>query len=200
MKKYIISNNSLLFKGFWHLASDFWHLKWSKIYYLSAIAVLFLCSSFADFHPMHLSISEVTYSEKDKSLQVMHKIFFDDLEKHIEELEKAVGREVNLRLSSEQENPQADEYIRKYVESHFKLTADGKAYTGTYLGKEYETDAVWIYVEVPKIKRPKQLDVSDTFLIEFYDDQSNFVHFNINQQKKSLRFQKGKEQQQISFK
>jgi len=170
----------------------------SKVFHL--LFIIIICSSFVNLHPIHIAISEVNYSQKDKSLQVMHKIFFDDLEGHIESLEKAAGREVNLRLGTEKEHPQADEYIRKYVENHFKLIADGKTYTGTYLGKEFETDAVWIYVEVENVKPPKQMEVNDTFLMEFHSDQSNFVHFNIVDQKKSLRFQKGKEQQQVSFK
>ncbi|MFN7119770.1 MAG: DUF6702 family protein [Saprospiraceae bacterium] len=166
---------------------------------LMVVLVLALCGSFVPFHPIHIAISEVSYSEKDKALQVMHKIFYDDLENHIEQLEKAAGREVNLRLGSDKEHAQADEYIRKYVENHFKLTADGKTYAGTYLGKEFETDAVWIYIEVEKVKVPKKLDVSDTILMDLHSDQSNFVHFNIASQKKSLRFQKGSERQQVSF-
>lgn len=171
----------------------------ARVYYVLGLGLIGLLSSFITFHPIHISISEVNYVEKEKSLQIMHKIFFDDLENHIENLEKAAGREVNLRLGSDKENPQADEYIRKYVESHFKLTADGKTYPGVYLGKEYETDALWIYIEVEKINRPKKLDIQDTFLMDWHADQNNFVHFNIATQKKSLRFQKGKEQQQISF-
>lgn len=172
----------------------------SKVYCLTSIVLLVICSSFVNFHPMHIAMSEVNYAAKDKSLQVMHKIFFDDLETHIERLEKEAGREVNLKLNSDKEDPKADEYIRKYVENHFKLVADGKTYTGNYLGKEYETDAVWIYIEIPKIKVPKQVKVSDSFLMDLYNDQSNFVYLNIDNQKKSLRFQKGNEEQQVSFK
>jgi len=132
-------------------------------------------------------------------LQIMHKIFYDDLEEHIEREEKNAGREVNLQLGSEKEHPKADDYIRKYVQRHFTLIANGKTYSGTYLGKEYETDALWIYLEVEKVKRPQQLDIGNTFLIPFHEDQHNFVHFNIAGQKKSLRFYKGKERQQIVF-
>lgn len=171
----------------------------SKIYHLLFLPFFLLWSSFSFLHPIHISISEVSYSEKDKSLQVMHKIFYDDLENDIERIEKAAGREVNLRLGLDKEHPQADEYIRKYVENHFKIVADSKTFTGTYLGKEFETDAVWIYIEIEKVKAPKKLELSDTILMDLHEDQSNFVHFNIANQKKSLRFQKGNERQQVSF-
>ncbi len=170
-----------------------------KIDYLFFLSMFLLWSGFMPLHPIHISISEVNYSEKDKALQVMHKIFYDDLENDIERIEKAAGRTVNLRLGLETEHPDADVYIRRYVESHFKIVVDGKTYTGTYLGKEFETDAVWIYIEIEKLKVPKKMELSDTILMNFHADQSNFVHFNIGNHKKSLRFQKGSERQQVQF-
>jgi hypothetical protein len=173
---------------------------YGRIWHLASGILLLLCSSFIEFHhPIHIAISEVTYSEKEQALQIMHKIFIDDLEDHIEQSEKYAGKEVELRLNTPKEITDVDAYLQKYVRNHFSLKADGKAYTGNYLGKEYETDAVWIYIEIPKLKRPKLLDLSATFLMDFHTDQQNFVHLNIANQKKSLRFQKGSEQQQVKF-
>lgn len=171
----------------------------SGLYRLGIVFFLIVASSFILFHPIHIAISEVNYSEKDKTLQVTHKIFVDDLEKQIQQLEKNNGREVELRLNTPKEIADVDVYLSKYVRDHFVMKVDGKAVSGNFLGKEYETDAVWIYVEIPKVKRPKQIDLSDSFLMDMHADQQNFVHFKVADQKKSLRFQKGNEQQQVKF-
>lgn len=176
----------------------YYHLK-SSVLYISTAVILIINSSFISFHPIHIAISEVNYSEEEQSLQIMHKIFMDDLEKHIQQSEKYAGKAIELRLNTPKEIANVDDYLKKYALKHFVIKIDGKAYTGNYLGKEYETDAVWIYIEIPKIKRPKQLDINDSFLIDFHDDQQNFVHCTIASQKKSLRFQKGNEQQQVKF-
>lgn len=182
-----------------YLLKQFRMFNKSGIKYFMIGILSLLWSSFAVFHPIHISISEVNYSEKDKSLQIMHKIFVDDLEDHIEEIQKAAGKEVQLRLNTPKELSDSDLYIQKYIRDYFIIKVDGKVYSGSYLGKEYETDAVWIYVEIPKLKRPKTIDISDLVLMDFHLDQQNFVHFKIADQKKSLRFQKGKEQQQVKF-
>ncbi len=166
----------------------------SKVYCLTSIIFLFIF-----FHPIHIAITEVNYSEKEQSLQIMHKIFLDDLEDHIQQTEKQDGKEVDLRLNTPKERADVDTYLQKYVHDHFELRIDGKPYTGNYIGKEYETDAVWMYIEVSNVKRPKQLEISSSFLIDFHTDQQNFVHFNIGGQKKSLRFRKGDGVQRVSF-
>lgn len=154
----------------------------------------------AHFHPIHIAVSEVQYAQDIKALQVMHKIFIDDFEDHIERIEAAQGNTINLKLSSKNEAPDTDAYIKKYIENHFEIRVDGKVYTGNYLGKEYETDAVWIYIEIENVPRPKQIQIKNTILVDFHSDQSNFIHFNIANQKKSLRYHRGETTQRVDFK
>lgn len=147
-------------------------------------------------HPIHIAISEVVYDEKSRALQITHKIFIDDLEKQIEQsLEEAV----KLRLNTAKEHENADYYLNAYLQKHFRIKVNGKEHKGLFLGKEYETDAAWLYVEIENIKSLKGITIENTILTDLYEDQNNFVHFNINKQKKSLRFQHGNTQQSINF-
>ncbi|MDX1941072.1 MAG: DUF6702 family protein [Saprospiraceae bacterium] len=155
--------------------------------------------NFGAAHPIHIAISEIHYSKENKSLQVMHKIFMDDLEDHIKKIESARGKTIALHLGSEKESSEADAYIETYIKEHFNIKVDGKTLIGKYLGKEYETDAVWMYVEIENVVQPKQIEVMDAFLMDFHSDQSNFVHFNIGGQKKSLRFFSDKRKQEVGF-
>lgn len=157
-------------------------------------------SNFAAEHPIHIAISEINYARESQSLQVMHKIFIDDLEEHIKRIEAKKGKEISLFLASKKEVADADAYIESYVRNHFMIKADGKVLTGNYLGKEYETDAAWIYVEIENTPQPKQVEITSTFLMDFHSDQTNFVHFNISGQKKSLRFYDEQRKQEVRFK
>lgn len=150
-------------------------------------------------HPIHIAITEVDYNSSEKSLQIAHKIFVDDLEKHIQSLEKAKGNEVALHLNSAKENAKADAYIQAYLDQFFKLQVNDKVVNPVYLGKEYEAEAVWIYEEVTEAPAPQKIKARDRILSTLYEDQSNFIHFTIGGVKKSLRFQKGDDWQMAQW-
>lgn len=158
----------------------------------SILIVLWLGLGSLNLHPIHLTLSEVVYDEKTKAMQITHKIFMDDLETHIEESLKLKGKEVNLRLGTSQEHPEADRYLAEYLAAHFKLLINGKTYKANFLGKEYEDVACWLYVEIPNVPKPKSIDLTDSFLMDLYDDQSNLVNFTFPQKKGSMRFIQGK--------
>lgn len=175
--------------------------KVTKFKQMTLFTIFFaIFSNFAAPHPIHIAISEVHYARESQSLQVMHKIFIDDLEDHIKRIEAQKGKEISLFLASKKEVADADTYIESYVRNHFTIKADGKVLTGKYLGKEYETDAAWIYVEIENTAQPRQVEITSTFLMDFHSDQTNFVHFNIGGQKKSLRFYDGQRKQEVGFK
>ncbi len=164
-------------------------MKWGIFFFVTLSTLWFK-------HPIHIAISEVVYNEKSKALQITHKIFIDDLEKQIEQSQE---KELKLRLNTDKEHENTDAYLNDYLQKHFRIKINGKAYKGVFLGKEYETDAVWLYVEIENIKSLKDITIENTILTDLYEDQNNFVHFNINKQKKSLRFQRGNILQSISF-
>ncbi len=166
--------------------------------WLTILTALFCSSTVA--HPIHIAISEIEYAEQQRSLQIMHKIFIDDLEDHIQQIEKAAGRsDLLLRLYTPKEHPDADRYISQYVQRYFQIKIDGKDVRANFVGKEYETDAVWIYFEVENIARPKKLELTNRILFDLYDDQANFVYIKIASKKQSLRFRRSEYLQTANF-
>ena len=160
------------------------------------MALLAICTS---THPIHLAITEIAYSEKEKALQVVHKIFVDDLELHIEQKAKSSGQEVRLHLNTPKEHPMADALLQDYLSEHFQIKINGKKGNSIFVGKEYENGAVWIYSEFPNLPRPRQIDIQDNLLIELYDDQNNLVNLEILGKTGSLRFRKGYIRDIVSF-
>ncbi len=166
---------------------------------MAAFWIFFCLSALPAAHPIHLTLTDMAYSEKEKSLQVIHKIFVDDLELQMEQMEKERGREIRLQLNTPKEHPDAGKYLQAYVNALFQVKVNGKALSGNLIGKEYEGGAAWIYVEFTQVPRPKQIEIRDEFLMSLYDDQNNLINLEVGDKKGSLRFRKGYVSDRVEF-
>ncbi|MCB9205074.1 MAG: hypothetical protein H6603_08880 [Flavobacteriales bacterium] len=145
-------------------------------------------------HEFHLSLTEISHNTENKTLEVSIKLFTDDL---LTALQQAGAPK--MELGTENEPPEANEYIESYLKRHFKLTVNGKPTDFTYLGKEAELDATWCYVEVKDVKKVQSLEIENTFMLEAFDDQTNMVNLNINGRKKSGLARKGNTRLKFEF-
>src|SRR5688572_15482974 len=84
-------------------------------------------------HPIHVSVTEIEMDEKDKRLEVMMRIFIDDLELTLRE--RLSQPELDLLSKPVKER---DLLISKYLSDRFKLVLDGKVQKTNYLGHEQE--------------------------------------------------------------
>ncbi len=136
-------------------------------------------------HDFHVSIIDVNHNLEKNTIEVSLKVFIDDLEKALTEEDKAP----TLFLNTKKENQKGDTYIKAYLKKHFKITIDGEVATGNYLGKEYENDVCWMYVEYTNIKKPKSISIQNSMLLETYSDQANIIHFKSGTTKHSKALQ-----------
>ncbi|TAD99560.1 MAG: hypothetical protein EAZ97_08365 [Bacteroidetes bacterium] len=157
-------------------------------FYLSFLLNLFFT------HAIHVSISEINYQAKNKSLEISHRIFIDDLE---DVLEKEHSEK--LFLASPKENPNFEKYLQIYMQKHFQLSINGKKVVPKYVGREYEELAIWVYFEVENIKEIQTIFLKNTILMDLYEDQSNLVHSKYLGQTKSMRFKGNETTDQVSF-
>lgn len=134
-------------------------------------------------HPIHISVTEIEYDTKDKALEIMTRIWIDDLEEAIRDRQK--DRTVNLL------NPSAgvttDQLVSSYLEAHFRVSLDGKVQRPNYLGHERDGDALICFLEIGGVKKWKLIEVMNDVIMEVYDDQSNIVHVTVGETVKSLR-------------
>ena len=164
--------------------------------YFLTLILLFLFSSFRP-HPIHLAVTEIVF--KNKSAQVVHKIFIDDLEKHIEKNEKKKGKDVKLNLNTDKQSLESEALIQKYLRENFNIKINNKVFAPKYLGSEFETDAIWVYEEIENVGEPGKIEIFNKILLEFYNDQTDFVHVKVNDKKQSARFEKGHTLQAFNF-
>ena len=143
-----------------------------QILLLSISLLVFLnFSTMNDIHPIHISVAEVDYFSQKQEIQVALKIFTDDLESAI----RKEARGIYLDTSKEIDN--ADDYIKKYVDKHFKVKTNNKENLQiNYIGKEYVDDATWIYFSYGTTKKVKSITIQNTVIINLHDSQRNLVH------------------------
>ena len=145
-------------------------------------------------HPIHVSVTEIEMDEKDKRLEIMMRVFTDDLELS---LRQATGQpELDLLGLSAKSR---DEVVSQYLKSHFKISLDGKAQKVNYLGHEQEDIALIFYIEVPNVKTWKTIQVQNDIIMALHSDQSNLVHVTFKEKIRSLRLTKSNPVDKLTF-
>jgi hypothetical protein len=160
-----------------------------KLVFAFALSVLT-----TQLHPLHVSVTEIEFDEKDKALEIMMRVFIDDLEHTMKQ--RYSNNELDIINPKDKT---LDEMMAEYLKAQFKLSLDGKPHQISYLGHEREGDAFIFYVEVPKVKKLKSISVYNSIITEVYEDQSNLVHVTVADNVKSLRLTKNNPQGMLSF-
>ena len=142
-----------------------------------------LYSLFLFLHPIHISVSEINYSEKDKALQITSRIFIDDLELSI----RAQRNEPELDLINPKNGLTTDKMVNEYVMKHLTVKLDGKVQKLTFLGMEREDPALICYIEIENVKKFKTIEVRNDIIMETHNDQSSIVHVTYKGPVKSMR-------------
>ncbi len=139
--------------------------------------------AFTVAHKFYVSVTNISYSEKDQSLQITSRIFIDDFEQVL--LER-YGIEAHLATDSE--SALAHEYIEKYLKTKFLMFVNGEQRQYKVLGKKYDNDIMICYLEIPEIhiEKIKSIAVQNELLTDLFDEQQNVVHFKIKGKKKSI--------------
>jgi hypothetical protein len=142
--------------------------KWLMILVLNAI------------HPFHVSTTEINHNATDKTFEISCKIFTDDFE-------SALAKQFHTKadLSAAAMKTAMDTLVKKYISNHLSINADGKAMIMRYLGFEKESEAVYVYLQVDNIPAVKKIDISDSILYDFYDDQISIIHIVVGGYRKS---------------
>lgn len=154
---------------------------WSVLFYL--------------LHPVHVSVSEITYSEKDKSLQIISRIFIDDLELSI----RSKRKEPELDILEPKNGMTTDQLVGDYLKDHFKIKLDGKLQKMKLLGHEAEDAALVCYIEIENVKKLKTIEVFNDVITETHSDQSNLVHVTYKGPIRSVRLMRDKPIEVFTF-
>ncbi|MTI21425.1 hypothetical protein E1176_10380 [Fulvivirga sp. RKSG066] len=159
-------------------------------YFLSAVL---LTGSF--LHPIHVSVTDIEYDEDRKALEIASHIFLDDIEKHI----RIIKKERYLDILKPDKDRTTDDLISEYLKDRIAINVNGKPEEYKYLGFEREAGAIYVYMEVEKVRKLKSLEIRNEVLLDLYEDQINLVHVKVDGKIRSLKLEENNEKEQLSY-
>ncbi|HUH29545.1 DUF6702 family protein [Gelidibacter sp.] len=153
-------------------------MKTLKIFVLALVFPLLLS---VNVHKFYVSVTEVAYVKEKTSVQIITRIFIDDLENALRHRYSK-----HLTLASENEAKEVEDYLQRYLKDKISIQINGKFVDYKFIGKEYDNDIVFCYLEIADVKDIKSFEISNKVLFESFDDQQNIVKLKINDQNKSF--------------
>lgn len=121
-------------------------------------------------------------------------VFMDDFELALNK-----DYHLDLQLASKQEPKNVDTYFQKYLQEHFKVLINGKEENYKYIGKEYDGNIIYFYLEINNIESVKSIEVQNDILVAHFPDQQNLVKAKINNERKSLFLDKKNDKGLLKF-
>ncbi|MEQ8534695.1 MAG: hypothetical protein RIF36_28085 [Imperialibacter sp.] len=134
-------------------------------------------------HPFHVSVCDVEFNDKTKSLEISQRIFLDDLE---EALRKKSGW-TTLDVVNPSDKKRFDALMKEFVIENLSIEINNKPVKLSYLGHELESDAIWCYLEVTGVNNLTTIGVENSVLIDTFPDQVNLVHVKKEGKIRSLK-------------
>lgn len=151
----------------------------------SSIAIVLL--SFA-MHKYYVSITEIAYNSTNQTFEISLKFIGHDLEHALE-----TTGVPELNLGTDKELEKANEYLKKYIDSNFQLTVDGKLLNFKFIGKEVNNnDFIYCYLESEKIDSPHKIEITNSLLTEQFPEQINTLYLTSGKNKITFNFNKNK--------
>lgn len=135
----------------------------------------------AGLHKFYVSTTTMEYKPEKKSLQIITKIFIDDLEDVLQ-----ARYDKNVSLATAKERPQDETYLKEYINKKLKIWLDDQEVELKYIGRKYEVDLVKVFLEVTPVEAFETLKMENTLLFDLTDEQQNIMHLKIGKKRKSM--------------
>lgn len=132
-------------------------------------------------HKYYLSVTDVEYNAEAKSVQLITRIFYDDLEDVLNE-----RYDKNFTLSDRSDQEEIDNSLKKYLTSKIKIRVNDELKKLQFVGKEYEDDYVVCYIETSRVDSITKFEIENELLIDLFPEQKNMIHTKIYKRQKSF--------------
>lgn len=136
-------------------------------------------------HKFYVSITKIEFVEEKQSLQLISKLFIDDLEDVLQQRYDA-----SIQLATSKEKAEHRKYLTQYILQNLQIQVNGKPVSIDFIGSEYETDVIKIYMEVTGVSEVNTLEVSNEWLVDVFEEQQNIIHFKSDHTRRSMVLEK----------
>ena len=110
----------------------------------------------------------------------------------MDDIETALNKDydIDLQLTTEKELKGNDVYFEKYLNEklHFKVNTIDQKFN--YIGKEYEGELVYFYLEIENIAKVSSIEVTNKILLNHFDKQENLIKSKVGSTNKSVLLSK----------
>ncbi len=150
-----------------------------NLYFLCLIAILPVLAF--GIHKHYISLTKVEFIKEKKVVQVTMKFFVDDIEVALEN-----RHDQPMELATKDENKMADKYLEGYIRQKFKVWINEEEKTYAIIGKEYENNEVFFFLELENISDIKTIEIQNSMLFEEFEEQQNYIKLNIENVRKTF--------------
>lgn len=141
------------------------------------------CIAFIVFiHPFFVSMTDVSYNNKDKELEISVRIFTDDFENTLRKLHNT---KIDILHPANQQ--QMNSFVNGYIQKHLQMQVNGAPVQMAFLGYEQQGESIWAYLEVKNISAVAKLNITNSLLHDFSNSQVNMLHIKVNDTEKSTK-------------
>jgi hypothetical protein len=165
-------------------------MKFKKIFLLFFIIPLLSFST----HKYYLSLTQIEYKSESKSIQIIINVFMDDIETALNK-----DYSIDLQLTNKNELKDNDVYFKKYLEKNLSLKIDTISSSFNYIGKEYDGDLVYFYLEIENVNSLEVIEVVNTILIDHFPEQQNLIKSKVNKKHNSILLTKTNDKGLLKF-
>lgn len=148
--------------------------------YIVLLLVAVMATSMA-WHKFYLSVTQIDYIQKEHSIQVTTRLFYDDLQKALQE-----RYDSSIRVEKSYDQKKLNAYIDKYIQQKLKIKVNGNLVKLYYLGHKDENDYVVCFIEITDIDEVKSVEIENTLLMDVFPEQKNVVHMELGETHKSF--------------
>jgi hypothetical protein len=147
-----------------------------------------------ELHKYYISVSNATYSKSAKSVQMVTRFFIDDMEDVLNS-----RMENPIVLGDKSTIEEVYPLLKSYIAKKLEVQIDGVNSIPSFIGAEYESDQIVLYIELPSPKMPKVITMRFNAFMELFEEQKNLVHMKINGLRRSLLMDKNKLTDTVKF-
>ncbi len=145
-------------------------------------------------HPYYISVVEAEHNAADKTLEISCKIFTNDFESILEKVYKT-----DVDLTSPKDKAATEKMIREYITKRLSFKVDGKAVAITYIGFEKQDEAIYSYFQADGIATVKKVEVTNSLLHDFSNQQINIIHCIVGGKRQSTKLDYPNTQASFNF-
>lgn len=132
-------------------------------------------------HKYYLSLTQIEFRNEKQAVQITINVFIDDIEDALNN-----NNNIDLRLNTKNEISNNDVYFINYLQEKLHLKIDKIPREFNYIGKEYDGDMVYFYLEIENVNEVNTIEIENKILINHFSEQKNLIKAKVGKKHKSL--------------